>query len=1256
MATGNRVLSRVCLDPNKSESDLSKNTYIDIGVYEYEHTPLNPVGDVLYVCAEEIPGNVNDGSSWATATSNLQRAIERLVLNRNGNDKVIYITEGEFAPIYTINRNGGFVINTQYGTQGDNPTGELNVRSLRIAGGFNADNQRQPIPENSPLYRGENYKTVITSINPEVKSLFNIVDAANREDDDTEAASDRPVVPVTIENITFDNPYGAAFRYETKAGTAQNDVTKLILGGCEFRGGNRLAADQPGEPVVKITGRGGKTLIYNTVFHSNKGIPLDAVDTEVLNATFALNTQSPVLSDSVYESSLYNSVLWRNGGTGTSEEESQGITAPQLLSVGAGGYAPVKTENIAYNAIQNLAATTLAQAGKNNDDLSQENTDVISGPNFENPFDGDVTLRNFDIGASAVLLNKGDSVLYRTALGLPADDPSGYDITLNDLRVYDENIDRGAYENNQRLYSVLYVQPGKTVDGDGTTWERAFGQGRLQEAIDLCAVYVATRNVPGETATVFVKSGRTNEEITLHDGVSVYGSVQTNYTDTVTAPDVSPQVTVADVAAARPGLLASSAPRTVIGGVVSGSESFDGMALLDGFEITSASGSDAAPVSLADGVVMRNSYVHGFTVAGNDPVVRNDGGLLYNVLVAANIPAAGEPVMANNGGTLVNVTVDAPENVVPVTHANNGAMFNTLATSQRALYDPLYDVTSPMPGDGNPYNTYLADELSFQLKEMGKAIDAGDADPAIPQKYAGYVDFASDRDILGNARIFGAAVDYGCFETWNIKGGYKATQAPAAGSVVYVHDGNLVLENLSTTFAPGYLLLKEGTSLYGNGNAVSLAYVAVERTFGAGWQLAAFPYALQRDSISRVAYDGTTYAPARLAWGAGDTIAIYDGRGRAESLTRYHASNSPYWVEETVFDAGEGFGLCLTQAGTYRFTGRDANAAIYTETNTDKTVSLTQHNLTEVESDGTPRFTHKENMGWNLFGIPYLVASYDFTYMDLPHLLYDYDGSTYNTIESWMGGQAKLGNGYFTQTAIIGHDEKESLLFPQPRSTSLFADNTGMNLSLRIKGEAGADKVLFRTTRSSGALTYEVGRDGIKFMSMNPAVPQIYIDNPSTGTRFSLAAAVDEAAYTSVGVSVADSGFYTIDLPEETLAENYDVIVLIDNRTGQATDLKESAYTFFASSAEDDPQRFSLAFRLSETTETPWKVYLHDHVLYVLGLEGGERIYLYDMSGHCLLDTTGTAPQFATPVDGSGLYIVDIVSSKARRSFKVIAD
>ena len=1258
-----RTLTRVCLDPNKTLNEPGHNTYIDIGVYEYQHIPLNTDADTLYVCAEELPGSVNDGSSWATATSNLQRAIERLVLNRNGKDKILYMTEGDFAPIYTISKNGGFVIDTRYGSSGTTTVGvEKNVSSLRIAGGYNADNQRQPIPVESPLYRGENYKTIITSINKDVSSLFNIEDVANRQGNEQDETSDRPVIPIQIENITFENPYGAAFRYATSNGTDNAGALKLTLSGCEFRGSD---SETLGRPVVEITGRGGRSLIYNTVFHSNRGVPLDAVDTEVFNATFAMNTGVPTLADSIYNgapryaSKLYNSVLWRNGGSGVDQTGSEQITSAQLTPASAANTQSIATENIRYNAIQNLAATTLASADEayKNDNLMPQNDDVISGPNFVNPYDGDLSARNFDISASAILLNKGDSVSYRTALGITGNNPSGYDITLNDLRVYDENIDRGAYENNQRLYPVLYVQPGKTLDGDGTTWENAFGQGRLQEAIDLCAVYVATRETGGEKATVFVKGGNTGESLLMRDGVSVYGSVMSSYTATVTDDGVTPAVTVDTIVSDRPGLLASTTTPTVIEGVhYNSNNAFEGIVVLDGFEVVPTTTPTSAVVSLAPQMVLRNNYVHGATItADNTPVIDNQGGLLYNMLVAGNETASGVPVVNNAGGTLVNLTIDAPDGVTPVVHTLSGQMFNTIVTRNR-VFDSSFFTDDDLLTDGNPYNPYLADELSYQLKEKSLAIDKGDMAPAIPADFAPYVDYAADRDILGNVRTFGGTVDYGCFETWNIESGYKATQAPAGGSVVYVHAGNLVLENLSTTFAPGYLLLKEGTSLYGNGNAVSLDYVAVERTLGAGWQLAAFPYALQRDSISRVAYNGTTYAPSRLAWSAGDTIAIYDGRGRAESLTRYHAANSPYWVEETVFDAGEGFGLCLTQAGTYRFTGRDVNAAIYTETNTDKTVSLTQHNLTEVESDGKPRFTHKENMGWNLFGIPYLVASYDFTDMDLPHLLYDYDGSTYNTIESWTGGQAKLGDGYFTQTAIIGHDEKESLLFPQPQSTSLFADNTGMNLSLRIKGEAGADKVLFRTTRSSEALTYEVGRDGIKFMSMNPAVPQIYIDNPSTGTRFSLAAAVDEAAYTSVGVSVADSGFYTIDLPEETLAENYDVIVLIDNRTGQTTDLKESAYTFFASSAEDDPQRFSLAFRLSETTETPWKVYLHDHVLYVLGLEGGERIYLYDMSGHCLLDTTGTAPQFATPVDGSGLYIVDIVSSKARRSFKVIAD
>lgn len=1243
-----RPLNRITLDLNKSQGDAGKNTYVDIGVYEYEHTLLNTDADTLYVCVEEIRGNVNDGSSWATATSNLQRAIERLVLNRNGRDKIIYMTEGEYAPIYTVNKNGGFVINTQYGSEGSGSVDRKNIKSIRIVGGYNDDNQRQPIPVESSIYRGEAYKTVITTVNPEVNTLFNIEDVANRENNDQTSGADKPVIPVTIENITFENPYGTAFRYETKAGTDGN-ITKLTLSGCEFRGNDGVAQSLP---VVKIAGRGGRSLIYNTLFHSNKGVPLDAVDTEVFNATFAMNTGVPVLSDSLYASKLYNSILWRNGGTGIDESGSENITGSQLAATSATDYRTIKSENIRYNAVQNLTATTLALSGYNNDDLVSQNDDVIKGPNFENPYAGDLAARSFDIGASAVLLNKGDSVSYRAALGIADGQSSGYDITLGDLRVYDENIDRGAYENNQRLYPVLYVQPGKTIDGDGTTWEKAFGQGRLQEAVDLCAVYVATRENSGD-ATVFVKGGSTGESITMHNGVSLYGSVQSSYTDTVTAAGVTSEVTVGDIAANRPGLLASTTSRTVIEGVSYNSEEdFDRTVLLDGFEIVSSGEKTAAAVRVSDKMALRNNYVHGMTVTGgNVPVVENKGGLLYNMLIEGNTPGAGAPVVKNAGGTLVNLTVDAPAGTKPVVSENGGKMINTIATIDRMLDGSLY-TEEALEKDGNPYNTYLEDRLSYQLKEMSAAIDKGEVNPSVPADFSTYIDYNTDRDVMGNARLFAGVVDYGCFETWNIKEGYKATQAPTGGSVVYVHGGNLELVNLSSTFAPGYLLLKEGTSLYAGGNAVSLDYVAVEREYdNAGWQLAAVPYALQRAGIERVTYEGTTYTPRALA--EKDTTAYYDGRGRAESLTKYAESNSDFWKVENSFTAGVGFGLRLPEEGTYRFTGR--GTAVYTENNTDKTVPLTQHNLTEVAADGSFRFTYKENMGWNLFGIPYLVASYDFRGIDLPHLLYSYNGQTYETTESWKEGVGRVGDGIFTQTAVIDNETVEELIFPQPQVSQVNAyASSRQNLALRISGEAGSDEVALRTQQSSAkALAYEVGRDGIKFMSMNDDVPQIYIANPSTGTRFSLAAAVDETAVTPVGVYVADSGMYTIDLPDETLAENYDVILLTDNATGQVTDLKESAYTFASDGAGDESGRFSLAFRRSEAMESAVQVYVYERTLYVKGLGGGDRIRMFDTSGTCRLDAVSAGEQYTAPVDKEGVYIVDIVSSGVRKSYKV---
>ena len=121
------------------------------------------------------------------------------------------------------------------------------------------------------------------------------------------------------------------------------------------------------------------------------------------------------------------------------------------------------------------------------------------------------------------------------------------------------------------------------------------------------------------------------------------------------------------------------------------------------------------------------------------------------------------------------------------------------------------------------------------------------------------------------------------------------------------------------------------------------------------------------------------------------------------------------------------------------------------------------------------------------------------------------------------------------------------------------------------------------------------------------------------------------------------------------MAQGYDVLLLTDTYTGQTTDLKESPYTFLADGAEDADRRFSLSFRRKEDGEPTVQVYLHERTLYVKGLQGGERIFLYDTSGHCLLDARSQGSQYTAKVGGTGVYIVDVVSPASRRSCKVVS-
>lgn len=446
--TGKAML-RISTDPNPTHHQ----TYIDLGVYEYQHVKLDPSVenghiDVLWVTQQErTSASVADGRTWETATSDVQRAIETLLASRNGHDKEIRMLEGRYQPVYTINGNLGFTITTDISTgvvppdwSGSTTKG---VNSLTIRGGYSKDVQGLENIHDYPVYLFASERSGVGE--NLLGHVFVIGDVRQRES--TGTSTDKKVttdvkdyvVPVYLDGLTFCNikskPHtdiagescsgGAAVFYKdqkidnttlvgpsyvTKDGEKGSNngdsytqypisgteskypLYKLTMNRCDFL----INGSTNDVSAVTIGAGGGEALIYNSVFHSNMGSPLVATDTKVVNCTFALNGGSIQFRNNEQgKSEMHNSVLWCNNGYKTTDE-CTGLTNS------------VDNVVMTYNAISSLKAD---DEDNHNVTLLANNNDVLQGPNF---FDPALTAadswakasRDFRVNPSAKIIGK----------------------------------------------------------------------------------------------------------------------------------------------------------------------------------------------------------------------------------------------------------------------------------------------------------------------------------------------------------------------------------------------------------------------------------------------------------------------------------------------------------------------------------------------------------------------------------------------------------------------------------------------------------------------------------------------------------------------------------------------------------------------------------------------------------------------------------------------------------------------------------
>ena len=910
---------------------------------------------------------------------------------------------------------------------------------------------------------------------------------------------------------------------------------------------------------VNISASLGSILIYNTLF-ADGGTGLSASTSDnitLVNTTFANNTTDM----STDLTNVYNSVSWNNG-----------------------------TQNMPNNDGKNNRNITFT------DDASTNNVDIENGPNFVDPLNPEKEARDYHIRPSLTLLNQGSNTNYMGYVYGNADAsiPSTERDLGNSARLTDGRIDIGAYEYEAPLQPIVYVKAGLANydNNDGSSWTEALED--LQGAIDLVGIYA--NNNKGENGYVFVSNNVTYRDqlrISLSN-VKVYGGMNDETSDISykgedeTFDNQMVKDVVNDLLSKRKGLIEGTRYSTLQDHVTLNAEN----SVLDGFMVK-------GKFTMYNGCLSTSILDNGSGIDGR-------GGLLYNSLVETHI---------SNNVKAVNVTsthnsINAAEGSV------NNCVINTL-------------------------NSYVSDGYwQYQLMENDEEnLDRGENQATEDcSTLVGH-----NRDIAGNKRIRNT-VDNGCFETWNITPDMTEDNVvteqdyPHGQSVVYVRKGNdananaegaeLVLKKQYTAsepFNPGVLLLEHQAGLrVEEGSNVGLSYVIVERDVPTGGvDMAYAPFRAEivnNDNVALKSYD----AVERAAYGY--TFSEEDGAWKDFTGTSYDGSYG------LLLDNTQG-----TADAHVRFVGNSGNrnSYVYREgegMNAPKQVSLKKENHSDpwtVDNPGTNnKFTAKENMSWNLFGSPYLCAM-NYEDMEYGRVIYGYQNDTYVTVNTnaentTPEGHIPAGDAIFTQTATLKETETFKV---NPRvsekSGTAYGSMAAVKLSIIRMDDtraaegiaAGGDVLQLNTVTPDHARDdFDMGTDGVKWMA--DSVAQIYA--LQGGSRYSLLSAVNVEGKVSVGVTLPAPGLYTIQVPEDCLAEGYETIVLEDANTGKAVNLLEGGYDFSSATAGDIKGRFSISFnRMADDRQDDGiRAYsLSRGTIRVEGVAVGDRVSVYRTDG-----------------------------------------
>lgn len=962
--------------------------------------------------------------------------------------------------------------------------------------------------------------------------------------------------PVTISGFTFQNQSGvgvnAKINNNDQAGTGE----KMRLHHCAFRKKNRIG-------MVVNNRKGYGINMWNVLFADGNGNGLTiygSQSADITNATFVCNKDTAVSGTD----NVYNSVAWKNG-----------------------------TQNLKTDNKNVVIANSI------------KNGDVLNGPNFVDPTNGDYRIR-----PSLKLLDQGSNDKYQQNANINSEKDLG-----NTARLIGVNIDIGAYECDTKLRDIIYVKEGSAVAGTGESWDNPTND--LQGAINLAELY-ANKNA-GKYGYVFVDRNLKADNVNISmPGVKMFGSMREEKSS-----KTEPEAIVKDLLTQRKGIIESASLSTINGLTLNSGTTDTRMCLVDGFKVS-------GNVSLQGNSMLSTSILD-----ANAKVTGDASGLLYNSLALGTVKDVKS----------VNVTAAS---ALPST-TGSAANRSSVTTNNKYVKD---------------------DYWKYQLDEASGDINAN----ADVSQTKGYIDMVMhNHDLAGNQRIRDNNVDNGCFETWYLTNDATANQDdyPHGKSVVYVmaEDKELKLDNTFYTetnpFSPGFLLLKHHAGLRGNNSYVNLTNFAVERNLKAGTNFFSMPFKATNMEVSG------TNNPAD----GSVTAYYYNAATRAKYDYKFDQNDSKAWVKgvdnQRNFTAG--FRMDANGDKTVRFYGisyteKDGSA----NRNLLDKITLVQNNNQQPWSDsngGGLKFTHKENMGWNLFGSPYLCAM-NYSDMEYGRVIYQCEeNGSYKAINTYDSDTGNSTDGYiptmdavFTQTATLDNSESVIVGHSEARATTAYQATRALDIAITQNsrtsragnGTPADDQLQLNAVPAQEAKSdFDLGSDGVKWMTSQNA--QIYATR--NGGRYSLLSAISIEAEQSIGISLPETGEYTISIPEECDASEYETVWLKDKETGKAIDLKEGDYRFHANQAGEQNHRFTISFnRMDADMKSDISIQAIGFRTIVLkGLQPNDLISVYAADGVLALQKKAKAEKEQVRTAIQGNVIVEVTRGGKQVAVRKIA-